>query len=256
MSGSDDRRARRRLTVLVPLGCAATVCVVWSIGTLASHAQSRDFTRERAVSASSEAAPTTEATADADPRVVGSLPDPGWVANVAERTGIPDRALLAYAGADLRVRADSGCEVGWNTLAAIGFVETEHGTLGGGAIREDGRAIPRTVGIPLDGTTTDAIPDSDGGVIDGDDQWDRAVGPLQFIPQTWAEWGSDGNGDGTADIDHIDDAALAAARYLCAARGTLADGDAWVAAVRSYNDSAEYQQRVADAAVQYARAAQ
>lgn len=240
----------------MPLGCAAIVCAVWSIGTLASHAQSHDSTRDRATSAAQEAEPMTGVTAGTGDRAVSALPDPDWVASVAERTGIPARALAAYAGADLYVRADSACEVGWNTLAAIGFVETEHGTLGGGAIREDGRAIPRIVGIPLDGTTTDAIPDSDGGAVDGDDQWDRAVGPLQFIPQTWAEWASDGSGDGSADIDHIDDAALTAARYLCAARGTLADGDAWVAAVRSYNDSMEYQQRVADAAAEYARAVQ
>lgn len=256
MSGSDDRRTRRRLAVLVPLGCAAIVCAIWSVGTLTSHAWGPDSDGDPATAAAPHAAPATDDSAPADPRGVADLPDRAWVSRIAERTGIPDRALLAYAGADLRVRADSGCEVGWNTLAAIGFVETEHGTLGGGAIREDGRAVPRIVGIPLDGTTTDAIPDSDGGAVDGDDEWDRAVGPLQFIPQTWAEWASDGSGDGSADIDHIDDAALTAARYLCAARGTLADGDAWVAAVRSYNDSAEYQQRVADAAAEYARAVQ
>ncbi len=43
------------------------------------------------------------------------------------------------------------------------------------------------------------------------------MGPLQFIPSTWRSWGVDANGDGVADPNQIDDAALAAGRYLCAA---------------------------------------
>ena len=36
------------------------------------------------------------------------------------------------------------------------------------------------------------------GRLDGDDTWDRAVGPMQFIPSTWAWSGRDGDGDGVA----------------------------------------------------------
>ena len=48
---------------------------------------------------------------------------------------------------------------------------------------------------------------------------DRAVGPMQFLPASWARYGADGNGDGVRDPHQLDDAALAAAAYLCAGPG-------------------------------------
>ena len=179
--------------------------------------------------------------------------DPGWVADVAKQTGIPVRALEAYASAAHRMsREQPGCGLGWNTLAGIGFVESEHGTISGGAIGQDGVASPPIIGIPLDGVDTEAIPDTDGGELDGDPVWDRAVGPMQFIPSTWAVWASDGNGDGVRDPQNIDDAAYSAARYLCAAGGDLTDPEGWIAAVDAYNHSVDYNNRVADAANSYA----
>src|SRR3546814_8911702 len=44
---------------------------------------------------------------------------------------------------------------------------------------------PEIRGIPLDGTRSARIDDTDGGRWDGDSQWDRAMGALQFIPDTW-----------------------------------------------------------------------
>ena len=44
-----------------------------------------------------------------------------------------------------------------------------------------------------------------------------AVGWMQFMPDTWARWGLDANGDGLADPWNPDDAVFAAARYLAAA---------------------------------------
>src|SRR5438045_6889748 len=46
-----------------------------------------------------------------------------------------------------------------------------------------------------------------------------AVGPMQFLPSTWAHYGMDGNGDGHADITNFSDAVFSAARYLCANGG-------------------------------------
>ena len=43
-----------------------------------------------------------------------------------------------------------------------------------------------------------------------------AAGPAQFLPGTWAAWGTDGDGDGLADPYSPADAVPAAARYLCA----------------------------------------
>ena len=76
------------------------------------------------------------------------------------------------------------------TLAGIGMVESRHGTYAGGELGPDGTTTVDVIGIPLDGTNnTQAIPDTDGGEYDGDTQWDRAIGPMQFIPGTWARWG-------------------------------------------------------------------
>jgi murein DD-endopeptidase MepM/ murein hydrolase activator NlpD len=44
-----------------------------------------------------------------------------------------------------------------------------------------------------------------------------AVGWMQFMPSTWARWGTDGDGDGLANPWDPEDAVYAAARYLAAA---------------------------------------
>ena len=46
-----------------------------------------------------------------------------------------------------------------------------------------------------------------------------AVGWMQFMPDTWLRWGTDGNGDGLADPWSPEDAVFSAARYLAAANG-------------------------------------
>ncbi|QIM17052.1 transglycosylase SLT domain-containing protein [Leucobacter insecticola] len=188
----------------------------------------------------------------AQPQILSERADPEWVKTVSGRTGIPARALAAYAGAAIQVAAEApGCSLGWNTLAGIGHVESEHGTIGGAHIDAAGNAVPVIIGIALDGRTTDAIPDTDGGTLDGDSVWDHAVGPMQFIPSTWATWGADGNGDGAKNPQNIDDSALAAARYLCDVGGDLSRPERWIAAVAAYNNTVEYNNRVAEAASHY-----
>jgi hypothetical protein len=63
---------------------------------------------------------------------------------------------------------------------------------------------------------------------------------MQFIPSTWARWGTDGNGDGRADPGNVFDAALAAGRYLCAGGRDLSDPAALDRAVLGYNHSEAY----------------
>lgn len=46
-----------------------------------------------------------------------------------------------------------------------------------------------------------------------------ALGPMQFLPSTWAAYGTDGNGDGQADVMNRADALHGAARLLCANGG-------------------------------------
>ena len=95
--------------------------------------------------------------------------------------GVPARALEAY------VQAAEGapCPVPWWDLAAVGAVETGHGTHGGAHLDEAGKM------------TTMAV------------SWADAKGPMQFIDSTWSRYGQ-------GDVNDIDDAAPAAARLLCA----------------------------------------
>jgi membrane-bound lytic murein transglycosylase B len=178
--------------------------------------------------------------------------DATWVAATADAAGIPPRALAAYASAAATLAVEQpDCQIGWSTLAGIGHIESGHASHGGVELLEDGYTDDPIRGPALDGGDFQAIGDSDNGRWDGDDQWDRAVGPLQFIPQTWATWGADGNGDGQADPNQIDDAALAAARYLCHS-GDLTTSQSWQDAIFTYNHDTAYVADVAAAASQYA----
>ena len=62
----------------------------------------------------------------------------------------------------------------------------------------------------------------------------------------------DGDGDGVENPQDVDDAAMAAARYLCASGDDLATATGWSAAVFSYNHSNDYVTAVYDAAKAYA----
>lgn len=179
--------------------------------------------------------------------------DAAWAQRVAAATGIPQRAVLAYAGA-ARVANDikPGCGIGWNTIAGIGLVESDHGRHDGSALDENGTATPPILGVVLDGGDTANIPDTDGGEFDGDDRYDRAMGPLQLIPDSWRNWAYDGNADGMLDPQNIDDAAVAAANYLCRASDSdMATPQGWRAGITAYNVGTEYLQNVAAAAQRY-----
>jgi membrane-bound lytic murein transglycosylase B len=165
--------------------------------------------------------------------------------------------VRAYALADLTMRAQApSCRISWSTLAGIGRIESHHGTIGGARLGDDGRPSRPIIGVPLNGGPgVRAIEDTDGGALDGDPTWDRAVGPMQFIPGTWKRWAMRANGDGNPpDPQNIDDAALTAANYLCSGERDLATGEGWWAAVMSYNNSVEYGQNVFSGADAYARA--
>jgi membrane-bound lytic murein transglycosylase B len=180
-----------------------------------------------------------------------------WALRMSHATNVPQRALEAYANAHAQMAAaHPNCRITWVTLAAISAVESKHGGFEGRTLLPDGRPSAPIIGVPLNGAPgVKAIADTDGGLLDGDKVWDHAVGPFQFIPSTWAKWRADGNRDGITDPQNIDDAALAAAQYLCADNRNLSSGDGWLRAILSYNDSLGYAQEVYGFAQSYARSA-
>ncbi|KOU28169.1 hypothetical protein ADK53_35465, partial [Streptomyces sp. WM6373] len=166
-------------------------------------------------------------------------PQPAAVAVGGAAQGIPASVLAAYRRAEKTVgQSDPGCGLRWQLLAAIGKVES--GQARGGQVDAAGTTLRPILGPVLDGNGFANISDTDGGAYDGDARYDRAVGPMQFIPSTWAAWGQDADGDGRRNPNNVHDAALAAARYLCAgARDLRVDADL-DRAVLSYNRSTEY----------------
>ena len=80
-----------------------------------------------------------------------------------------------------------------------------------------------------------------------------ALGPMQFLPSTWAEWGISGFGDkGPPSIMNPFDAVPSAARYLCAAGGSTAAG--LPRAIFAYNHAVWYVNEVLALARQYQQA--
>jgi membrane-bound lytic murein transglycosylase B len=160
----------------------------------------------------------------------------------ASTNGIPSAALSAYQrAAQVIDAADKGCNIDWPLIAAIGRVESNHGRYGGNTLDDNGVSRPGIYGIPLDGSNgTAKITDTDAGQYDNDPQYDRAVGPLQFIPATWSVVGVDGDGDGKRDPQDIDDAALATAVYLCSGSEDLSTAQGQRSAVYRYNHSQDY----------------
>ena len=57
----------------------------------------------------------------------------------------------------------------------------------GNSLSAEGLAQPGIYGAPLDGNGVAKISDTDNGPLDKDTVWDRAVGPMQFIPGTWTK---------------------------------------------------------------------
>ena len=66
-----------------------------------------------------------------------------------------------------------------------------------------------------------------------------AQGPMQFLPSTFRRHGVDGNGDGYADIDNVEDAIFSAAAYLKACGYPNVQKALW-----GYNPSTSYYNKV------------
>jgi hypothetical protein len=127
-------------------------------------------------------------------------------------TGTPTNYLTLYQES----AADYCPGLSWTVLAAIGQIESDHGT-------NDG-------------------PSSAG-----------ALGPMQFLPSTWAIWGIDAFGQtGPPDVENPLDAVPSAARMLCA-DGAAAGGTSLEAAIYAYNHAGWYVNEVLTLAEEYAQ---
>lgn len=168
-------------------------------------------------------------------------------------TDLPLVALDAYVRAAAKLGTEKPqCALDWTIIAALGRIESRHGNINGATLRPDGRPTVRIVGIALTGDNgTALVPDTDHGSIDGDAELDRAVGPMQFIPSTWAIYRRDGNADGVTDPQNLYDAALGAATYLCSSGRSLASPENLRNAYLAYNRSSTYVANAFDNVARY-----
>ncbi len=206
--------------------------------------------------------PDVPATAFEQPASVQQIPEgvdakagaSGTVSTLSTN-GIPSSALYAYRRAEtLLGKADEACRLPWNLIAAIGRVESNHGRTNGNSLDADGVAQPGIYGVPLDGNDGRArINDTDSGSLDKNSVYDLAVGPMQFIPGTWASVGVDSDNDGTKNPQSINDAATSAGIYLCAGEGDLSKSSDAAVAVKRYNNSDAYVDLVLQISSAYAQ---
>ena len=165
-------------------------------------------------------------------------------AKATSRVSGVDFTLVALDAYWRAAQANADCGVEWWALAGISRVEGRHGTFGGATLHANGDVSRPIIGIPLSGAANTAvINDTDGGTLDGDAVYDRAVGPMQFIPSTWARWGRDGDNDGDVDPQNLYDATAAAAEYLCFGRDLFTE-EGIRAGYFSYNHSEAYVEAV------------
>jgi hypothetical protein len=179
----------------------------------------------------------------------GGTPGPAAGGSAA----VPARAAQAYQAASGQCPG-----LDWTMLAAIGAVETNHGRHAGASLDPaTGEAQPWIFGPRLDGTHgTAAIPIRDrAGWWGLTGPWQQAVGPMQFLADTFDAHVVDGDHDGATNPHDIDDAAATAATYLCASTGPRVDGTAEIARVYNPGDADGYgarldaeRQRILDAA--------
>ncbi|MFC8046904.1 lytic transglycosylase domain-containing protein [Nocardia sp. NPDC057353] len=177
--------------------------------------------------------PQVKSVALAGDRVAADLP--------AGTLGIPGIAMAAYQNAEDRLAAENPtCNMDWSMLAGIGRVESTH--VYNGKADKDGNPLKPVYGPVLDGSLfgNNVIHDSDGGVLDNISGYDRAVGPMQFLPETWTKFAADGNNDGIADPQNFFDATLTAGKYLCHGGLDMRNTAQQTKAILRYNNSMAY----------------
>ena len=191
---------------------------------------------------------------------LAAMPTAMQAAYDARALGTPAAVPFPLVNLDAYVRAQNEVidyyptsAVPWYLLGGIARIESGHATFGGATVGPDGDVSEPILGPLLDGSLagTMVITDTDGGALDGNAEFDAAVGPFQFIPGTWARHALDATGDGFADPHNIYDGSLSAAGYLCASSDVRTDADI-ERSVLSYNRSHAYLANVTSTARTYA----
>ncbi|MFD5610528.1 NlpC/P60 family protein [Kitasatospora sp. NPDC127060] len=181
--------------------------------------------------------------------------DPGSTAPVGAVSDIPARMMQSYVrAAGSMAQMVPACKgMTWQLLAGIGKVESGHAS--GHQIDASGLITPPIIGPILNGSgaggNTTAVKDTDGGKWDGNSQYDAAVGPMQFLPSTFAGYAAKVRPDGSANPNNADDETLAAALYLCGNGRDLTVTGQLRSAIYSYNASQAYVDEVIRWMTQY-----
>lgn len=155
--------------------------------------------------------------------------------------GIPEINLAAYQNAErILDSTQPQCGMYWTLIAGIGRVESTHAY--DGKTDAAGNMLEPVLGPVLDGSLDGnaVIADTDNGALDGNANFDRAVGPTQFLPKTWNMYAGDGNDDGIADPQNVFDSALTTGKYLCDGGLDMRNPVQAAKAVHRYNNSAAY----------------
>ncbi|MFH8975604.1 lytic murein transglycosylase [Streptomyces sp. NPDC017890] len=245
MAAQFDRRLRKAAVTTTVAAVAVAALSASQAPNVTADAHGRQTTADNVPA--SDTPPTESATGNSPyytdlPPLNSPSPAP-TIGTPASRgtaeAGIPATVLDAYKKAESALRQSKpGCNLPWQLLAAIGKVES--GQARGGRVSADGTTTSPIIGPQLDGNGFALIKDTDNGVYDGNSTYDNAVGPMQFIPSTWAWASRDGNADGKADPNNIYDAALAAGHYLCRFDWDLSTQADLDRAILSYNNSQDY----------------
>ncbi len=237
----------QKAAALVPLAVLSTAWTLTLAGAgvtaaVVSADESEQSQLPEGATVPDEAIEAPASVSSGDEIAPGVSGDAQQILATSSTNAIPAAALSAYQRAETVINsADKSCRLSWQLIAAIGRVESNHGRYGGNALDDEGVAQPGIYGIALNGKNSTAkITDTDAGQYDNDTVYDRAVGPMQFIPSTWSTVGVDADGDGERNPQDIDDAALGTAVYLCSGNDDLSTVAGQRASVYRYNHSQSY----------------
>jgi membrane-bound lytic murein transglycosylase B len=176
--------------------------------------------------------PVVESVALPENRAQADLP--------AGPIGLPGVAYAAYQNSEqILAQDDPQCHMPWELLAGIGQIESHQAY---GKLDANGNPLEPIYGPELDGSLggNNVVPETDGGALDGMASYARAVGPMQFLPDTYRKYAGDARGTGISDPQNIYDASLTAGKYLCADGLDMSDPAQQSRAIMRYNNSMAY----------------